>query len=70
MRARKCDRCGHFYDHYQGDEMFKETGGANALRLIDRYEDNTFFGMDIYDLCPECMQKLERFLKNGYPGES
>lgn len=45
--------------------MFKKTGRANALRLIDRYEDNTFMSKNAYDLCPECMQELVEFLKIG-----
>ena len=64
MRARKCDRCGRFYDHYQG-EIFEKTGRANALRLIDRYENNTFISRNAYDLCPECMKELEEFLGIG-----
>lgn len=65
MRARKCDRCGRFYDHYQGEKMFKKTGKANALRLIDRYEDNTAMSRNAYDFCPECMKELEEFLGIG-----
>ena len=31
MKARKCDRCGKFYDDYKPTE---ETKNANALRLM------------------------------------
>lgn len=35
------------------------------MRLIDRYEDNTFISRNAYDLCPECMKELEEFLGIG-----
>lgn len=63
MRARKCDRCGCYYDTYQGKMKFEKTGGANALWLIDRFEDNKAMSRKSYDLCPRCMQELEEFLK-------
>ena len=63
MRARKCDRCGRFYDHYQGEGKFIKTGQANAVQLIDKYMDNTGSPKCLYDLCPDCMKKLEKFLK-------
>ena len=63
MRARKCDRCGCYYDTYQGKMKFEKTGGANALLLIDRFEDNKAMSRKSYDLCPRCMQELEEFLK-------
>ena len=49
MRAKKCDRCGKLYEHYDGNKEFKNTEKANALFLIDR-------------LCPDCMKNLEEFL--------
>ena len=63
MRARKCDRCGCYYDTYQGIMKFEKTGRATALWLIDRFEDNKAMSRKSYDLCPRCMQELEEFLK-------
>ena len=62
MRARKCDRCGCYYDTYQGIMKFGKTG-TNALCLIDRFEDNNNMSRKSYDLCTRCMQELEEFLK-------
>ena len=42
---------------------FEKTGRANALWLIDRFEDNKAMSRESYDLCPRCMQELEEFLK-------
>lgn len=63
MRAKKCDRCGKLYEHYDGSKEFKENGRANAVMLIDRDLDEKYFGRKDYDLCPDCMGKLIAFLK-------
>lgn len=43
MRAKKCDRCGKFYDHYDGARQFKDWERANALVLIDRDLDEKYW---------------------------
>lgn len=43
MRARKCDRCGKFYDHYNGNQQFKNGERANALSLIDHDLDGKYW---------------------------
>lgn len=67
MRAKKCDRCGKLFEHYDGIKEFKNTEKANALLLIDRDRDldNKYWGRKSYDLCSGCMKKLEDFLKGG-----
>ena len=54
--AKKCDRCGKFYENYP-------TGNKtqyNALRIIQRNSiDETINGYTTYDLCPECMDEFE-----------
>lgn len=55
MRAKKCDRCGKFYDHYDGIQQFKNGERANALVLIDRDLDEKYWTRKTYDLCPACM---------------
>lgn len=44
MRAKKCDRCGKLFEHYDGIKEFKNTEKANALLLIDRDLDNKYWG--------------------------
>ena len=63
MRARKCDRCGKLYESYAGSKDFKTNGNANGLLTIDRDMDNKYWSRKTYDLCPECMKKLQTFLK-------
>lgn len=65
MRAKKCDRYGKLFEHYDGNKEFKNTEKANGFILIDRDLDNKYWGRKDYDLCPECMKKLEDFLKGG-----
>lgn len=62
MRAKKCDRCGKLYEHYDGSKNFKENGKANGLILIDRDLDKKYWSRKDYDLCPECMGLIVSFL--------
>ena len=65
MRAKKCDRCGKFYDHYIGNQQFKNGERANALLLIDRDLDEEYWSRKTYDLCPGCMEGFERFIRGS-----
>ena len=70
MRAMKkviccCDRCGMFYEYYEGGKAFKDTEKANAVCFIDIDLERDFVNRQIYDLCPDCMKKLEKFLNNN-----
>ena len=71
MRAMKkviccCDRCGMFYNYYEGGKTFKDTEKANAVTLTDIFIDmdleRDYSYRQIYDLCPDCMKALEKFL--------
>ena len=62
MRAKKCDRCGKLFEHYDGAKEFKHTERANAILLIDRDLDNKYWSRKSYDLCPECMKIIEELL--------
>ena len=63
MRAMKCDRCEKLYEHYYGEETFKNTEKANAIFLVDRDLDKQYRSRKKYDFCPDCMRKFEDFLK-------
>ena len=64
MRAMKCDRCGKFYNYYEGGKTFKDTEKANAVIFIDMDTERDYSARQIYDLCPDCMKELEIFLNN------
>ena len=63
-RAMKCDRCGKFYAYYDGNIEFKNSELSNGVILINRDLDNRYWERKSYDLCIDCMRKLELFLKN------
>lgn len=65
MRAKRCDRCGKFYDHYVGLSRFRGGCKANALVLIDRDLDEKYWSRKTYDLCPACMGEFEEFIRGG-----
>ena len=59
--AKKCDRCGKFYEHYPIDN---QTGALNAIKRAKVSSEGEIEYMEKYkDLCPECMDKLNKFLK-------
>ena len=60
--AKKCDRCGKFYEPYPtGDAL----GAYNSVR---RARTNLFgaivYEKDQIDLCEQCMCELNEFLNN------
>lgn len=63
-RAKKCDRCGKLHEHYDGNKEFKNSEKANGVIFIDRDLDNKYWYRKSYDFCPDCMRKLEVFIKN------
>lgn len=64
MLAKKCDKCGSFYEHYDGSRVFKEGEKSNAIMLIDRDLEHKYWGRETYDFCPECMAKIQEFIKD------
>ncbi len=67
VQAKKCDRvgCGNYYDHYGGEE--RTNGGytnPNAVAFacfVEMGKEPIVTGQ-YYDLCPDCMGKLQRWL--------
>lgn len=60
--ARKCDRCGKFYDHYPIGDV---PGVYNAVRRYRKCSETTqqSFETNIKDLCPECMEAFDKFMR-------
>lgn len=56
MQARKCDRCGAYYDPYNKS---KRANGFMFLNIVDQaYETHKPI-----DLCPSCMDDLYTFIR-------
>lgn len=64
MLAKKCDRCGRLYEHYDGQKVFPKSR-SNSLSLRDTDCERKFWTRDCFDLCEDCMTKLESFLYGG-----
>lgn len=60
MNAKKCDRCGKFYDMYDYKLLKCEHGNTVSIWNIkaNGYEEIT----KRFDLCKSCMTELEKFL--------
>lgn len=61
--ARKCDRCGNYYDLNDFHPYLKD-GKTYKLAQIYIFTNNRLNAV-IYDLCPECMEKLMAFLDDS-----
>lgn len=57
--AKKCDRCGKFYDEYNTKKDNKKFNGVMTLN-IDFQRD--YYSNDPVDLCPKCMESFEQWL--------
>lgn len=61
--ARKCDRCGRFYDYYPSSNP---AGIWNGVQLIRKsVNDSSIISQDDADLCCYCMNDLRKFLGNA-----
>lgn len=70
--AKKCDRCGKLYEHYPKSNKSQSNAISVTLRKIQRDDlggiANTIQN-SVIDLCQECMDEFEKFMKN-HPLES
>lgn len=60
--ARKCDRCGGFYDEYLKKKRF--TDPVNAIAFVQRTERGNWTGdnKDAFDLCPDCLNDVADYV--------
>lgn len=64
MLARKCDRCGGFYETYGGGSILNNDMQVNAIRFINVDKKGRISNMKAFDLCPKCMELTQRFINN------
>lgn len=57
--AKKCNRCGKFYD------IYGQANNAVGFRFVNRCDAPL---QPIYDLCPDCMEELKNWLANSSDG--
>lgn len=63
-KALKCDRCGRFYEIYDGIPLNEGEGKYNGMSLLKWDTSYSALNQD-YDLCPECMKSLFEWLKEA-----
>ncbi len=62
MLAKKCDRCGEYYDKYHN---LSQIGKAkvNGIILADYDDDDkTYSNRKDIDLCPRCLNDFESWM--------
>ena len=65
MMAFKCDICGNLYERYK---KIPERGCFNSFKLLFRNERNEITNSStLYDMCPNCMEDLWKFIDNKKP---
>lgn len=55
--AKKCDRCGCYYDHNREYKTKRNHAAINRVDLMDIEN-----GYDRYDLCDQCISELLKFM--------
>ena len=58
--AKKCDRCGSYYDEYNVQYNAEKINGINLL-IID--SNNGYFSYGPHDLCPACSNEFMKWFK-------
>lgn len=63
MLAKKCDRCGGYYDRYHYLSQIANHK-ANGIILVDddNDNDNTCISRKYIDLCPKCLTDFESWM--------
>ena len=56
MTAKKCDRCGTFYEEYTNNKS-----GRFTLNVIS---EDSYWSHSPYDICPLCLDELMKWFKN------
>ena len=63
MLAKKCDKCGKLYELYEGIEGDDNLSDANSVAFVQANDEGEYFCNDAYDLCPECLVKVQAFVE-------
>lgn len=63
--AKKCNRCGNFYEMYN---VNKSETNTNGIMLLNIDEAMKYFSHTVMDLCPDCMASFRKWL-NAEQGE-
>lgn len=59
MNARKCDRCGEFYDEYATECNSKES---DTVLFVNTASSITYITQKEFNLCQKCMSELKKWM--------
>jgi hypothetical protein len=59
--AKICDRCGNFYQTHSVSD--NAEGFTDKLILEEQDKMGRTSGVERYDICPNCRQELDNWLK-------
>lgn len=57
--AKKCDRCGKYYEPYNFACDSEKINGVKTLNIDD---NGKYFAQDTLDFCPECCEEFNIWL--------
>lgn len=60
--AKKCDRCGKFYEPYNVENDSENINGITTLNIDHK---GCYFSHNVIDLCPDCKNSFEAWYKAG-----
>ncbi len=55
--ARKCDRCGKFYEDYIPENK-DNPKYINGLSTVSINKERKFYNVDLVDLCEDCLKEF------------
>lgn len=60
MNAKKCDRCGAYYDKNKKHKTFGRISGGviSGIWMVDQSGREDYY----FDLCDDCIGDLKKFL--------
>lgn len=58
--ARKCDRCGVYYDEYN---VKNNAGKINGIVFANIVSQDKYYSRGLYDLCPACSDELMKWFR-------
>lgn len=59
MNARKCDRCGEFYEEYATEYGSKES---DTVLFVNTCSSITYITQKEFNLCKKCMSELKKWM--------
>lgn len=65
--AKKCDRCGKYYEPYRDNGKHNINNDVNGIAFVHIKLNDGYSGIpaDGHDLCRDCLDKVIEFIDGG-----